>query len=292
MLTWRLWVTFLAIAGWMLEASPPRLFEWERGIGLQAHGRPELTLYLWFYEWNMFGAVEPGEHTHGTYRNSRKVAPDGRRAIVTAPGIRFEMTAVEDGANLTLTVENLSGHDWPDLAGIIPCWSPGQAPGTDPNSPAPLNPNFADPEHRKTWFVSAHGLDLLAAREIHFNRKLRPAVDRKSPEGKFAFSYKWPMSQVDSEAGLLVREAADGRWVTGIGWEDFLSTQGHNPWSCMHACVRVGPLKSGQIRQIQGRIYLFEGTAAECLNRFQRGFGRAQRPAPETDGRPSADRPR
>ena len=48
-------------------SAPSRyeLFSWERGIGLQAKEHPELKVYLWFYDWNMFGAVSPEQHSRG-----------------------------------------------------------------------------------------------------------------------------------------------------------------------------------------------------------------------------------
>lgn len=136
----------------------------------------------------------------------------------------------------------------------------------------PLNPQFADPEYKRTFFLARDGLAPLASRDIHFNGDLRAVVDRASDHGQFVFSKKWPTSEVDAQAGLLIRESADGQWVTGIGWEDYLSVQGHNPWNCMHACVRVGPLARKQTKTVRGKLYLFRGTRAACLAKFREDF--------------------
>lgn len=263
----------------VLEAAPPelRLLEWERGIAVEPRGLPDHAMFLWFYEWNMFAAMSPGEHTPGNWRLERRVAADGRRAVVSGPGLRLEMTAVADGAELRLEVTNLTTYDWPELAGIIPCWNPGQQPGADPTKRAPLNVIFADEERDKTFFVSANGLETLANRAIHFNRRLRPLLDRLSPNGTFAFSHKWPTSEVNATTGILIRESADRKWVTGIGWEDYLSVQGHNPWACMHACIRVGPLKRAEKKTVRGRIYLFPGARTNCLQRWRRAFPEGSR---------------
>jgi hypothetical protein len=253
-----------------LAVAQPRIFEWDRGFGLRVSEEPAMQMFLWVYEWNMFEAMNPGQHTHGTYQLPRRLASDGNEGVVDAPQLHLTMRAVEDGAELVLRVTNRTAHAWPELAGIIPCWSPGQVAGTNPSMPLPLNRNFADPWRRNTFYVSAGGLTPLDSRAIHFNARHRTAVDGEG--ASFAFSHKWPTSDENAVSGLIVRESEDGRWVTGVAWEDFLSVQGHNPWSCMHACVRVGPLEPGQSRTVRGRLYLFRGTKDECLERFRRDF--------------------
>jgi hypothetical protein len=253
-------------------SSGPVLFGWERGLGLRYPGEPAADMFLWFYEWNMFEAMAPGQHTHGTYQLERSLDPAGRTAEIVSPALRLTARVVSDGAELAVTVTNRTAHSWPAIAGIIPCWNPGQVRDTNPSSPRPLNFNFSDPERRKSYFVSAAGLTPLVNREIHFNSRFRAAVDRASDQGTFVFSPKWPTSQDNAASGLLVRESEDGRWVTGIGWERFLSTQGHNPWSCLHACIRVGPLEPGESRTVRGRLFLFQGTKEECLARFRAAF--------------------
>lgn len=254
------------------EAAPLQLFEWERGFGLRAPGRPEADMFLWFYEWNMFEAMAPGQHTHGTYQLPRHLDAEHGQASVEAPAIQFAMRAVPDGAELALRITNRTAYAWPEIAGIIPCWNPGQVPGTNPSMPEPLNRNFADTRRMRSYFLSARGLEPFGNREIHFNTRYRPAVDRAAGPQGFVFSSKWPTSAVDAVAGLLVRESDDGQWVTGIGWEDFLSVQGHNPWSCLHVCIRIGALAPGESRTVRGRLYLFRGTKEDCVARFRRDF--------------------
>jgi hypothetical protein len=219
-----------------------------------------MAVFLWFYEWNMFDALKKGEHTPGTFKWPRKVNQDQTEAMIGADDLQLTIKAAEGGADLTLKVTNKSGHDWPDIAGIIPCFNPG---------PSARNPEFAN---EKTYFVGPKGLELLNKREIHFNEKYRKAVEAMSPNGRFVFSDKWPTAAPDAKAGLLVRESKDGRWVAGIAWEDFLSVQGHNPWQCMHLCIRVGPLKQGDTKTVRGKIYLFQGTKDDCLKRYVSDF--------------------
>jgi hypothetical protein len=252
----------------MVLAAPPRVVEWERGIALEPPGHSELTMYLWFYEWNMFEAMAPGPHTHGTYLLDRRVDANGAR--ITSAAVDFRLKPVADGAEMLLTVRNLTGRPWPAIAAIIPCWSPGQVEGTDPNMPMPKSVGFADASRKDTEFLSETGVTVLTNRAIHFNRKLRREADAASDNGTHAFSHKWPTSEENARAGVLVRRSMDGEWVTGVGWEDFLSVQGHNPWSCMHVGVRVGPLPPGGSKTIRGRLYLFRGTTEECWRRARR----------------------
>jgi hypothetical protein len=254
------------------SAATPQIFEWERGFGLRLPGEPAADMFLWVYEWNMFEAMAPGQHTHGTYNLERHLNNDATEAQVVSPQLHLTVRAVADGAELVLRITNRTTHAWPAIAGIIPCWNPGQVPGTNPSMPLPLNRNFADPWKSKTFFVSSGGLTPLSSRAMHFNTRFRSAVEAASDEGKLLFSNKWPTSDDDATAGLIVRESEDGRWVTGIAWEDFLSVQAHNPWSCVHVCVRVGALQPGESRTIRGRLYLFAGDKEECAVRFRRDF--------------------
>lgn len=265
----------------LLSENPAdvRLVRWDRGIALQARSRPELTMYLWVYEWNMFGAMAPGQHTAGSREFLPEVDPEGTKAVLRSPALQLTARVIPGGADLSLQAANLSGHDWPELAGIIPCWSPGQLEtGASLKPPSffhvPKTRQFDDRDRIRTFFLSPNGLAGLNSRAIHFNSELRAKIDAASDHGRFAFSEKWPTSDVDAKAGILIRESVDGEWVTGVGWADYLSVQGHNPWNCMHVCARVGPLKQKESRTVRGRIYLFRGTKSECLARFMKDVGR------------------
>ncbi len=185
------------------------------------------------------------------------------------PGIELEVTATPEGADLTLTVTNRSGHDWPFLAAVIPCFNPGPEPNR--------NQAFANTE---TWFLSARGLEPLGLgtpREIHFHRSLRDAVDAQADaEGRYAWSPKWPKSEVDCAAGLIIRESTAGELVTGIAWDRSLSVQAHNPWQCMHASVHVGPLARNETRVVRGKIYLLKGTRTDVLARYRNDFAKRE----------------
>jgi arylsulfatase A-like enzyme len=240
-------------------ARVARLFDWERGIGVESPEQPGMAVYLWVYEWNMFEAVNASRYTHNEFaRFTHSAAADGRTAEVRAEDIILKATAVRDGADLELTVTNRSDHDWPEMAAIVPCFNPGP--------PATRNPQFIN---KNTYFPTANGLAKQDLREIHYNADLRDRIDALSDHGQFVWSRKWPTSPVNATGGLIIRESNDGRWVAGISWDRFLSVQGHNPWDCMHLSVRVGPLKRGESRTVHGRIYLFRGDRAECLKRFR-----------------------
>ncbi|MFB3827185.1 MAG: hypothetical protein ACE15B_10465 [Bryobacteraceae bacterium] len=268
----------LAAAGIPLAAqSTPKLFEWERGFALEAPDQAGMAMYLWFYEWNMFDAVARGQHTPGSTGFPVKVDAGGAGALIDAGFMRLRARAVPGGADLSLEITNATGHDWPEIAGIIPCWSPGRVRdakslGANAFFHVPANPQFDDRDRARTFFLSGEALAPLASREIHFNRDLWNLIARQAGPTGFVFSNKWPASKANAAAGLIVRESVDGKWVTGVAWRDFLSVQAHNPWNCMHASIRVGPLKRNASKTLRGKLYLFRGGRQDCLERFQRDF--------------------
>ncbi|MBW7997412.1 MAG: hypothetical protein FVQ81_12730 [Candidatus Glassbacteria bacterium] len=256
------------------------LESWRQGVFVYPEGEPGMRMFLWFYEWNLFGAVNPGHHTSAFPMNSdwsvwdKTVSADNTRAVVANDDIRLELESVDDGVELILTVRNTSGRDWPDPAAIIPCFNPGPPPhGEQYGYEYKRNREFADLDSTLTWFAGPGGLTLLDNRSIHFNHDLRESVERARRRlGGFEFDSKWASSPVNSHGGLLIRESAGREWVTGIAWERHLSAQGHNPWLCMHLSANVGPLKRGERIKLRGRIYLFRGSKEDCYNRYLDDF--------------------
>lgn len=249
------------------KQSDVRLYEWGKGIAIESRQQRDMRVFLWFYEWNMFHARRQGIHTSGSHSFERDVSTNGNRAVIRSPDMMLTMQAVKDGVEMSLEITNRTEHEWPNIAGIIPCFNPGAPKGQADRWPiAKLNPQF---DNRNTWYVGKDGLAKLDQREIHFNASLREQIDAASTDGKHPFSFKWPTSADNAHAGLMIRESTDGQWVTGIAWDSFLSAQGHNPWQCMHLCINVGPLKPGESKTIRGRIYLFQGTKEECFDRGQ-----------------------
>lgn len=238
------------------DQAPLILSAWDRGIAVSSKLRPSMSMFLWFWEWNMFGAGEEGQHTHGQFENARRVSRDGTSAVITTMhGMRLSMDVGAHGVDLNLSVTNNSNRRWDDLASIIPCFNPG-----------PEEVRTEQFRNRKTWFVGPRGLDRLIAREIHFNDNLRVQVDgAMNEDGLYPWSDKWPTGTINAMSGLMVRESVDAGWVTGIAWERFLSAQGHNPWECLHLAVQVGPLIPKETREVRGRIYLAEGTREDLL---------------------------
>jgi hypothetical protein len=236
-----------------------------------------MAVFLWFYEWNMFDAMTSGEHTLGRFEDfQRTLSPDGAEANVVNDQLRLTVRATETGADLGIEVTNKSDRDWPALAAIIPCLSPGkignnlnERRGSAEGLLPPRNPAFAN---ENTFFLADSGLQLLHGREIHFNSKLRPQIDAAARNGGFVFSQKWPTAAPDAAGGIMVRESTDGSWVSGVAWDDFLSVQAHNPWQCMHLAPRIGPLKRNETKSIRGRLYLFRGNKDDCLRRYRADF--------------------
>ena len=246
------------------------LSEWDRGFSFAPADRADVRVYLWFYEWHLFDAFEPGQHTGGRHHPERDLDADGRRGHLRHPGLDLQITAGDDSAELELTFTNITQNPWPAIAAIIPCLNPGHAPYVAATE------ILFDDGHERTWFLGRDGLERLVGRHIHFHRDHSEEILAQMPaSGMFPFSHKWPTSDIDASGGLILRESADLEWVTAIAWDDALSLQGHNPWRCMHQSIRVGPLEPGETKRIGGRIYLLRGSLEECLLRYRQDFGRA-----------------
>jgi hypothetical protein len=275
-LTFRVLIALCVVWGASGKETPLVFQKWELppgsdesvwgagGICLSRREQPAVAMFLWLYEWNLFDAVEKGEHTHGTVLPNKVIDAGQEEATVSSNAIEFRFKGVGDGAVVLLTITNRSEHDWPPSAAVIPCFNPG---------PATLrSKGFSDDQRSRTYFLAAEGLKPLRAREIHFRRELRTLIDQLSPSGRFVFSQKWPTSSENAAGGLLLRESEDGAWVTGIAWEDYVAVQGHNPWKCMHLAVRVGPLARGETKKVRGRVYLFRGNRNDGLAKYRKEF--------------------
>ena len=250
-----------------------KLSDWERGIRLESRSDQNLFAFLWFYEWHLFDAVIKGEHTQGAHDWEWAVAKNGATALMNAEWLKLQINATENGAELSLEITNNTSHDWPAIAAIIPCLNPG-----NPLKPSDRNALFLDEGQQNTYFLSKNGLDLIKGafpREIHFNHDCSSEIMTwVKDDGRFVFDEKWPTSERDAYAGIMIRESEDRRYVMGIAWESFLSAQGHNPWNCMHLSIRVGPLTRGETKTIRGKMYLFEGSKKDCLRVFEKDFVR------------------
>ena len=262
----RRWLLALALPAACAEPpAPPApaplvLAEWERGIAVRSLEVPDMDMFLWFYEWNLFDAFDPGQSSAGTYELERSVAPDGRSARIQSENLVLELAVDAEGVALELSVTNPLEQPFGELAALVPCFNPGPTERR----------THALAHYDATYYVGRTGLERASGREMHFNAALREALCAVSPELEFDFSSKWPTSDHDAAAGLLLRESRDGSFVTGIAWEDFIGAQAHNPWQCLHLGVRVGPLAPGATRTIRGRIWLFAGGREELLHRWNR----------------------
>ena len=145
-----------------LPASDDSLLleSWRQGVVVHPQGEPEMRMFLWFYEWNLFGAVNRGHHTAAYSMDSdwaaweKIITNDKTYAVVSRDGVQLELASVEDGVELTLNMENRSGHDWPALASIIPCFNPGPSEhGTRFDYAFKRNRLFADSDSTHTWFA-------------------------------------------------------------------------------------------------------------------------------------------
>jgi hypothetical protein len=244
-----------------LNLGEYRLARWKRGVTIRPLFQSGREMTLWFYEWNLFDAFEPGELTQGYWKFDVRIRDEGRSALISSEdrGVNLAITTSARGADLVLTVTNKTDHTWGENAAIVPCLSPGPAHGAPKILRRPRTTAFLN---TRTWYLSAAGLERMQGREVHFARDARLPANRE-----YAFSDRWPPSDTPAERGLLVRESNDSTWIAGIEWEDFVTVQAHNPWDCMHVGIRVGPLAPGETKTIRGRIMLSPGAKKDALIR-------------------------
>jgi hypothetical protein len=167
----------------------------------------DLRMYLWFYEWTLFDAVTVGQHTRGYWVASKRISSNHKEGELSHPGIKLLAETGEEEVRLVLTITNEAEHNWPETAAIIACFNPG---GVEEQDNVPPTSQFFDPERDRTWYYSSEKFDNLSNRDIHFNTKWRSAIDKIGEVGKYIFSDKWPSSQSDASAGILIRESMDG----------------------------------------------------------------------------------
>lgn len=240
---------------------------WGEGAVIRYRHGPK-SIYYRFYEWNLFGAVHEGLHTQADKNQRVQARWMETSGVIEYPdhGVALTLELAGDGVDMTLTVENQSGHDWPALAALVPCLSPGRVRDD------PKDPTLADAAHTRTYYHGQSGLEPLDDREIYWHEEYDDHVQQQRPDDGFPWDHKWPTAPDTMAESLLVRESTDGRWAMGIAWEDALSAQGHNPWWCMHLSAAVGPLDIGETRARSGKLYLLEGDAGQVVERYKQDF--------------------
>lgn len=249
-----------------------RLGVWPRGLILVPRADPTRSMHLWFHEWNLFGAFEPGVRTQGRWDYRAQVRDGGRRMTLSGEAIRLEAETDSHGARLTLHVTNHTNSDWDTWASIIPCLHPGspQAPGKFFRRPRSLS--FVN---ERTVYAAADGaLVPLVGRRMavdgRFHEDVRSAARSAAARGEtWAWTTEWPIADTPSSGGFMARPSNDDAWVAGIAWEDAFGAQAHNPWQCLHLAVRVGPLPRGASRVLRGRIDLFAGTPSDAFDAWR-----------------------
>jgi hypothetical protein len=256
--------------------SELKLDLWERGLVVQVARQKEMQMFFWCYEWSMFGAVLPGVYERGNYKEfSGILGNDGSSAELKSPHILLSAKARDTGVDLLLTVTNTSTNQWPEMASIIACFNPGKKIPDDKPTDNVLNPAknllFSDDEHQHTYYYGKSGFQLLKAREIHYQAKYSETIHSLHGNG-FPWDKKWPTSADPAFKPIMIRESIDGLWSTGIAWEDSISSQGHNPWRCMHLSTRIGSLAPGATKTIKGKIYLMRGRKEKVLAQYLKDF--------------------
>ena len=110
----------IKLSVWELPEGSSTAARGAGGIAFTSSDVPDMAMYLWVYEWNMFDAIKRGQHTQGTLLREKRLSADQTRALVASPDLKITFRARDDGADMRLVVTNNSDHDWPAIAGILP----------------------------------------------------------------------------------------------------------------------------------------------------------------------------
>src|SRR5262245_20388448 len=93
------------IAGRLIVEPGMKVFAWERGIAIESRAMKDMAMFLWFFEWTMFAAVNAGEHTLGRFEDfQRTVNPAQTEARTADNEFRLTVRASDIGADLLLEV--------------------------------------------------------------------------------------------------------------------------------------------------------------------------------------------
>jgi hypothetical protein len=80
-----------------------------------------------------------------------------------------------------------------------------------------------------------------------------------------------PLSPLVPSNGLIGCFSADEKWIFATAWEPYQELfQGVA--RCLHADFRIGGLRPGESKKIQGRIYIVPNDVPALLKRYERDF--------------------
>lgn len=198
--------------------------------------------------------------------------PDAPRAIklrdTLRDGVTVEhtITAGKDEVDFRLSAHNptktASAVHWAQ-----PCIRLDKFTGTDPAKARELHPPYV-----RNCFLFVDGkLTRLPtepwAREARYTPGqvyAAPGVDRNDVNPR-------PLSKLTPSSGLCGCFSADGKQVLAVAWEPYQEIfQG--VITCLHSDFRIGGLKSGETKQIRGKIYITDANVERLVRRYERDF--------------------
>lgn len=86
-----------------------------------------------------------------------------------------------------------------------------------------------------------------------------------------------PLSKVVPTSGLCGCFSADGKRVLAVAWQPYQEIfQG--VITCLHSDFRLGGLKSGETKQVRGKIYIMDANVEHLVRRYERDFPEQVKP--------------
>tara|TARA_B100000809_G_scaffold237132_1_gene256677 strand:+ start:1632 stop:2372 length:741 start_codon:yes stop_codon:yes gene_type:complete len=167
--------------------------------------------------------------------------------------IRGEVAPIEDGVGLTLSVTNLSSEALPgSVAGVCIQFAAAAS--------------FVDTELKRYFYVHDDRITAIHPPYEDYD-KGHAWFWGTAPREEFQHN-------PSPDFGFVGLESADGKWVVGHGWDSARTICGncHPSISCIHADPFFDALPPGEAVSSHGVLYIMEGTATTCLERFRREF--------------------
>lgn len=197
----------------------------------------------------------------------------------------FYLDPVEDGIEILLVIET-AGIGLPSYYAAQQCFRMSGKTNSEWRRLIAETPAFSEydlwetqKENEKTslsWVLRNNNWEELPAMEECVGARTPSGIkiDKKRFNGDLMQTigpYKG-IAQDPVDNGLATRQNKEGTWISGIFWEKTSHITDHHPADCLHSIINVGNIPPYSKRAIRGKIYWFEGTKADLLDKWRNDF--------------------
>ena len=197
----------------------------------------------------------------------------------------YHLVPVEDGIEILLEIKTYE-EGLPEYYGVQQCFRMGGITNEDWRQEIAKTPAFSEydlwdkeGDNQKTsltYVVRSNHWESLPPEEkcVGARTPLGIAVDHLRTEGKMMDEVGPYMAsmQMPIDLSLITRTDAEGKWVSGIYWEQTSHVTDHHPADCIHSIINIGNIPPRSSKVLRGKIYWFEGSKDNLLRHFKQDF--------------------